>query len=138
VVDEQTPVVVTAAVIERDGRILVTERLQGTHLAGHWEFPGGKCEPGEPVVECLIRELREELDVEVTVGAELLRTTYTYPHRAVELHFFRCELARDPKSMLGQKIRWVRREDLATLRLPPADRELVELLTAEGAGGSRR
>jgi mutator protein MutT len=71
-----TIIVVTAAVIERDGRFLVTRRQQGVHLEGYWEFPGGKCEAGEPLDACLVRELREELDVEAHVGEEVLATTH--------------------------------------------------------------
>ena len=112
--------------IERDGRFLVARRLEGTHLAGCWEFPGGKCETAESVTDCLARELREELDVSARVGAEILTTTYTYPEQTVELHFLECELAGDPKPMIGQQIRWVRREDLHALEFPPADRELID------------
>ena len=61
-------IVVLAAVIERDGRLLVTRRLEGTHLSGYWEFPGGKCEPGEAHESCLEREILEELDVIAEVG----------------------------------------------------------------------
>ena len=86
----RTAIVVTAAVIERDGGFLVTRRQTGVHLEGYWEFPGGKCEPGETYAACLARELREELDVGVTVGEELFATTHAYPDRAVELHFLRC------------------------------------------------
>ena len=85
-------IVVTAAVIERDGRFLVTRRQHGVHLEGCWEFPGGKCEPGEPLAACLSRELREELDVDARVGDEVFTVTHTYPERRVELHFFASEL----------------------------------------------
>lgn len=131
-------IVVTAAVIEREGGYLVARRLEGTHLAGCWEFPGGKCEPGEEAADCLTRELREELDVAARVGTEMLSTTHTYPERSVELRFFRCELADDPKPMLGQQLRWVRPEELASLEFPPADRELIDLLMAERNGRSQR
>lgn len=130
-------IVVTAAVIEREGRYLVARRLEGTHLAGCWEFPGGKCEPGEEAADCLAREIREELDVAVRVGVEMLRTTHAYPERTVELRFFRCKLAGDPKPMLGQQFRWVRRQELWSLEFPPADRELIDLLMAERRGGRR-
>ena len=76
-----------AAVIERDGRFLVTRRLEGTHLAGLWEFPGGKCEPGETHEACLARELMEELGVVATIGDEILVTEHAYPERTVRLHF---------------------------------------------------
>jgi 8-oxo-dGTP diphosphatase len=123
------PLVVTAAVIERNGRFLLTERLEGTHLAGHWEFPGGKCEPGETPEECLRRELREELGVEATVGAEMFRTKYRYPGRYLDLRFFGCTLDGQPRAMQGQQMRWVPRAELVSLRFPPADAAFIAHLT---------
>lgn len=131
---DPAPVVVTAAVIEREGRFLITRRLEGTHLAGTWEFPGGKCEAGESPAECLAREIREELNATVRVGGEILRTRYVYPDRVVELRFFRCDLDGEPAPMLGQEIRWVNRADLGVLEFPPADRELIVLLTTGAEG----
>jgi 8-oxo-dGTP diphosphatase len=127
-VPDAAPTIVTVAVVERDGRFLVTRRLDGTHLAGCWEFPGGKCEPGEEPAECLAREIREELDATARVGAEIFRTSYTYPDGTVELLFFRCELDGESRPMLGQELRWVKRAELGTLEFPPADRELIRLL----------
>ena len=124
--------VVAAAVIERDGRFLLTRRQPGGHLEGFWEFPGGKCEPGETPAACLVREIREELGVESTVGEELLTTTHAYADRLVELHFFRCELRGTPSPQLRQEMRWVARAGLITLELPPADAELIQLLSASG------
>jgi 8-oxo-dGTP diphosphatase len=124
-----TTIVVTAAVIERDGRVLVTRRLKGTHLEGYWEFPGGKCDSGETLEESLLRELREELAVEATVGEKLVTISHTYPERRVELHFFSVVLANEPVPQLGQEMQWIPREELASLKLPPADDELVALLT---------
>jgi mutator protein MutT len=126
-----TTIVVTAAVIERDDRFLVTRRPRGVHLEGYWEFPGGKCERGEDRATCLARELREELAVDVRVGDEVLATTHAYPDRAVELHFIRCEIAGDPAPQVGQDVRWVARADLAALEFPPADAELIRLLTRQ-------
>jgi len=124
-----TTIVVTAAVIDRDGRFLVTRRQLGVHLEGCWEFPGGKCEAGESLAACLARELREELDVEAHVGEEVLVTTHPYADRSVELHFFRCELRGEPRPLLGQEMRWATRDELATLEFPPADDELIQRLT---------
>ena len=124
-------IVVTAAVIEHDGRLLVTRRLKGTHLEGYWEFPGGKCDPGETHADCLTRELREELAVPAAVGEEMLAVTHRYPDRVIELHFFRCRLSGTPVPQLGQEMRWVTRRELASLPLPPADADLVELLTRD-------
>ncbi len=126
---DRSPIVVLAGVIERDGRLLVTQRLRDTHLADYWEFPGGKCEPNETHEACLMRELREELDVRVDVGAEILATEHDYPERTVRLHFRWCHLHGDPKPMLGQAIKWVTRAELKTMRFPEADRELIEILT---------
>jgi len=120
--------VVTAAVVEREGSLLVTQRLEGTHLAGHWEFPGGKCEPGEEPGDCLAREIREELGVKAVVGPEIHKTLYTYGERRLELVFFRCDLEGEPQPLLGQDLRWVPRDELGTLRFPPADAELIALL----------
>ncbi len=123
-------IVVTAAVIERGGAFLLTRRLDGTHLAGFWEFPGGKCDPGETLAQSLEREIREELAADVIVGSEMLATTHRYPDREVELRFFRCTLRTEPVPALGQQMAWVRREDLRAYPLPPADEELVRLLEA--------
>ena len=112
-------IVVTAAVIERDGRFLVTRRQQGVYLEGCWEFPGGKCGEGEPLEVCLARELREELDVDARIGDEMF---------SVELHFFRCDIAGEPRPQVGQAMQWVTRGELADLEFPEADAELIELL----------
>jgi mutator protein MutT len=121
-------IVVTAAVIENDGAFLVTRRQAGTHLAGSWEFPGGKCNAGESLDACLRRELREELAAEAEIGTELHTTTHDYPDRRVELHFLSCRLLTEPSAALGQEMRWVARADLAKLEFPPADGELIQML----------
>jgi 8-oxo-dGTP diphosphatase len=124
-------VVVAAAVIERGDRVFVTRRHAGAHLGGLWEFPGGKCEPGESLRDCLARELQEELGVSVTDGGKLLETTYSYADRQIELHFFSCDVATEPRPVLGQEMRWIDRRDLASLDFPPADAELVRRLSGE-------
>jgi 8-oxo-dGTP diphosphatase len=131
-----SPVVVVAAVIERDGEFLLALRLDGTHLAGHWEFPGGKCHPHESHTEALRRELFEELDILGHVGECIHTVTHDYGDRAVELHFYRCGFEGEPKPMLGQELRWVARERLRELPLPEADAALVKLLGAAIPGTS--
>lgn len=121
-------IVVLAAVVEQDDAFLLTRRLKGTHLAGTWEFPGGKCEPNESHEECLRREMREELAVDVVVGDEVFSITHAYPERTVELHFRRCVLNGMPTPQIGQEMMWAKREDLRTLEFPEADRELIEKL----------
>lgn len=124
-----TTIVVVAAVIERNGEFLLTLRPDGTHLAGHWEFPGGKCLPHETHAEALRRELFEELDIVGRVGRCLHRVTHSYPDRTVELHFYECGFDGVPKPMLGQQLRWARRGELRGLRFPEADAALIQLLT---------
>lgn len=121
-------VVVTAAVVERNGAWLVTRRLAGTHLEGCWEFPGGKCDPGESHAACLERELVEELGARSRIGAEIFSVAYAYPERIVELHFFACELVDEPRPLIGQEMRWVTRAELTALQFPPADAELLKRL----------
>ena len=121
-------IVVTAAVIERDGAFLVTRRQPGAHLEGHWEFPGGKCDPGESLAACLQREIREELDAQAIVGTEIYSVAHEYQDRTVELHFLACVLVGEPRSALGQEMQWVKRPDLGALRFPPADDELIARL----------
>jgi mutator protein MutT len=120
---------VVAAVIVRGGRYLVTCRQAGVHLAGHWEFPGGKQQQGEALPECLARELREELALDAAIGNELLAVKHAYPARCVELHFFECTALNEPAPQLGQEMRWVAPHELRELRFPPADEELIRLLT---------
>lgn len=124
-------IVVAAAVIRRGDTFLLTRRLKGTHLEGLWEFPGGKCEPGESLDACLRREIVEELGVDVRVNELLLSTEHRYDTRHVELHFFACDLDTDPQPRLGQEIRWAARAELRDLPFPPADAELIELLAAQ-------
>lgn len=128
-----SPLQVVAAVIERDGAFLLTLRQAGTHLEGHWEFPGGKVHAGESHEQALARELAEELDIHATVGACVHRVTHAYPEKTVALHFYRCTFAGVPRPMQGQGMRWVPRADLAALPFPDADRDLIRLLIAEGA-----
>jgi 8-oxo-dGTP diphosphatase len=125
-------IVVLAGVIERNGAFLLTRRLKGTHLAGTWEFPGGKCEPNESHEACLGRELAEELGVGAEVGEEIFTITHAYAERTVELHFRKCAIAGEPRTLLGQEMRWVPREELHTLEFPEADRELIERLRRGG------
>jgi mutator protein MutT len=126
-------VIVVAAVIEENGRFLVTRRQPGVHLAGMWEFPGGKIDTGEAHDDALRRELREELDVDVEVGARVHATAHAYDDRQVELVFYRCSLKGPPRPLLGQEMRWVPRDELRLLGFPPADAELIDLLTKSGA-----
>ena len=125
--------VVVAAVIEQDGSFLVTRRLEGTHLAGLWEFPGGKIAAGETHAQALEREIREELDADVDVGELLFETQFDYTERRISLHFYRCSLRGTPRPLLGQQMQWLPRAELRALDFPPADAELIDRLTAPEA-----
>ena len=119
-------IVVVAAVVERNGRFLVTRRLDGTHLAGCWEFPGGKVHEGETLEAALAREIAEELNAGIANLRKIFQTAHTYPERTVELHFFRGDLTGDPQPMLGQAIRWIGRDEFTAMEFPPADAELID------------
>ncbi|MBM3770751.1 MAG: 8-oxo-dGTP diphosphatase MutT [Acidimicrobiia bacterium] len=126
-------IIVTAAIIESNGTFLVTRRPTGAHLEDCWEFPGGKCEPGEALATCLRRELHEELAIDAEIGDEVLVTTHEYADRQVILHFMECRIAGQPNPQEGQEMRWVARAELASLRFPPADEELIQRLTRQTA-----
>jgi 8-oxo-dGTP diphosphatase len=130
-----TPVVivVVAAVIEENDAFLLTRRQKGVHLAGLWEFPGGKIDDGETHAAALTREIREELAADVDVGSLVFEITHEYDDRTVSLYFYRCTLKGTPRPLLGQQMRWVPRAELATLGFPPADEALIRLLTESGA-----
>ena len=119
---------VVAAVIEREGRILIARRPAALHLGGLWEFPGGKRQPGETPEAALVREIREELDAAVTVGELLDDVEWTYPEKTVRLLFFRCALDDEPRAAEGQEIAWVAPADLDRYEFPPADGGLVARL----------
>lgn len=126
-------IVVVAAVIAEDSRYLVTRRLRGTHLEGHWEFPGGKVDAGETHAAALRREIQEELGANIEVGALELATAHTYPDRTIALAFYRCRLLSRPRPLLGQEMRWVEAAELPSLVFPPADAELITRLAASAA-----
>ena len=126
--------VVAGVIRDARGRILLARRTEGRDLAGRWEFPGGKREPGESLEACLEREIREELGTRARVGGRVAVVPWVYPERRVLLHFFRCQLASGaitPRE--GQPYRWVTRAELAALPTPPADAELVARLAGSSA-----
>jgi 8-oxo-dGTP diphosphatase len=121
---------VVAALIQDDqGRYLITRRRGGSHLAGMWEFPGGKREPGESLEEALRRELIEELSATFSVGEKVETVRWPYAERTVVLHFYRCRFESgtiEPREQ--QAMEWVEPARLAELEFPPADRELIARL----------
>jgi 8-oxo-dGTP diphosphatase len=125
------PVIVAAAVIIRDGRVLLTRRGEGQHLAGMWEFPGGKLEAGESPEEALVRECQEECGIEVEVTEILEVTHHRYPEKEVLLLFYRCELrAGEVRHLQVADHAWVAPRDLDDYPLPPADERVVARIRA--------
>lgn len=115
--------------IFRGGKLLITQRPEGSHLAGLWEMPGGKQAPGETLPECLKRELHEELGIEVAVHELLHECEHKYPLKTVKLHFFRCTLLRgEPRPIQCENLAWVTASELSQYEFPPPDASLIESL----------
>lgn len=118
------PVIVAAAVLLRGGRVLLSQRKAGSHLAGAWEFPGGKVEPGEDPRAALARELEEELGVTAVVGAPVEVTFHAYPEKSVLLLFFEASLTEgsaEPRPLDAADVRWAAAHELRDEDFPPAD-----------------
>jgi 8-oxo-dGTP diphosphatase len=129
--------IVAAAVLIEEGRVLLTQRPSGTHLASLWEFPGGKVEDGEAPADALVRELREEIGVEVIVEDIFDVTFWRYPSRDVLLLFYRVRRAVDGGEVhdLGVAAHvWAAAGDLAGYAMPPADVPVLARVRALLAG----
>lgn len=121
---------VTAAVIIEDGRLLFAQRPEGDSLAGLWELPGGKVEPGETVQECLERELLEELEMVSTAHEEVARTVHHYGHGSFEMVALATERRSGYEPVFHSEVRWVTRQELVAMSVAPADVELVAQLAS--------
>ena len=120
---------VAAGLIRKDGQILIAKRPRGSHLAGYWEFPGGKQEGEETLEKCLEREIREELGVRVRAGDLLLSIEHEYDDKTISLHLFKClQLQGQPQALEGQETRWVSPRDLDNYTFPPPDLEIIQFL----------
>ena len=120
---------VSAALIFRNGKLLITRRHAGAHLGGLWEFPGGKREPGETFAQCLVREIHEELGVDISVGELFGSVTHAYPEKTVRLEFFVCRLTGGEPQPLGcAALKWVAKSELADYEFPAADARLLQKL----------
>jgi 8-oxo-dGTP diphosphatase len=123
--------VAAVALIDVDGRVLMAKRPEGKSLAGLWEFPGGKVEPEENLEAALIRELKEELDIDVTASclAPLTFASHAYDDFQLLMPLFVCRRWKGlPRPMEGQEIKWIRAKDLRSLAMPPADLPLIPFL----------
>ncbi len=123
--------VAACALVDADHRVLVTQRPQGRPMAGLWEFPGGKVMSGEPPERCVIRELAEELGLDVTADclAPLTFASHAYADFHLLMPLYVCRVWHGlPAAREGQALRWLRPNDLQHLPMPPADRPLVAFL----------
>jgi mutator protein MutT len=121
--------VVAAAVTDAVGRVLIAQRPPGKHLAGGWEFPGGKLEPGEARATGLARELREELGIAIHNPRPLIRVRHTYPHGEVLIDMWVVKsYSGEPQGLDGQALKWLSQENLEKAELLPADGPIVRAL----------
>jgi 8-oxo-dGTP diphosphatase len=130
----EPPTTVGIGIIRRRDLFLVRQRPAGTVYAGYWEFPGGKCEPGENPAAATARECCEETGLVVQVGPLLRVTTYRYPHGLVELHFHDCTTENHTvEPLAGSGFQWVSAAELASLRFPEANEAIIEELARESS-----
>ncbi len=123
-----------AAAVMRDsnGRILLSQRMQGKHLSGTWEFPGGKCEAGESAHESLARELNEELGIDIKASSPLLSLTHDYPEKTIRLLIRAVDdWQGEPRGREGQPLLWSTLADMQHLAMPAADRPIVKALALD-------
>lgn len=123
----QSPLEVGAALVYENGLYLISKRREWDSFGGYWELPGGKKEVGETLEECVIRELKEELDIEVYIRKFYKIVTYHYPTRSVRLNIFLCGLkSGTPKAIACAEFAWVKPQDLKSYKFPEADQTLIE------------
>lgn len=124
---------VVAAVIERDGRYLITQRRPSAVLALMWEFPGGRVEEAETDVEALRREVRHRLDTDVQVGALISYVSHAYENYVVDLHLYECRIiGGEPRAAAVHDFRWVRSDEFEQYPFTPADEASMSKLLGEG------
>lgn len=117
---------VTCAIIEKEGKVLATRRAKGSHLAGLWEFPGGKIEPGETAEDCIIREIREELNVQIEISQNLNPVEHHYENKSIRLIPFVCNIVSGQITLKDHsEFRWLSRNDLQSLDWAEADKGVV-------------
>ena len=126
------PVIVAAGVCIHEGRLLASLRGEGSHLAGHWEFPGGKLEAGESPEQCVVREFREELGIEVAVARIREVVYYRYERKTVLLLFYDCSwVSGTAQALAAADARWIELGRLDELSWAPADLDFVARLQSE-------
>jgi 8-oxo-dGTP diphosphatase len=130
VLDKPRLRVMAAAMFDADRRVLIAQRPAGKHMAGWWEFPGGKVADGESDADALVRELREELGIEARAHRHVTTMSHEYPDRIVALVLWHASSSDTPRGLDGQQLRWVDCQSLGDVGLLPADLPLIPALQA--------
>ncbi|MBT3595896.1 MAG: (deoxy)nucleoside triphosphate pyrophosphohydrolase [Verrucomicrobia bacterium] len=126
---KHTAVEVAAALVFRNEKLLIARRPSGVHLAGLWEFPGGKREQGESFESCLQREIWEELDCGITVGSLVFKNVHSYSEKTVDIRFYHCKLTQgEPRAIECDALEWITKDQVADYSFPEADVALLEYL----------
>jgi len=121
--------IVTAAAIIRDGKVLIAQRQQGSHMEYKWEFPGGKLEPDETPEECIIREIKEEMDIDIEVDDIYKVVKFKYEEKDILLLCYLCRILKgDGKAIECNDFKWVTKDELPGFDFVPADLPIVEKL----------
>ncbi|HNR04555.1 MAG TPA: 8-oxo-dGTP diphosphatase MutT [Bacillota bacterium] len=121
--------IVTAAAIIRDGKVLIAQRQQGSHMEYKWEFPGGKLEPDETPEECIIREIKEEMDIDIEVDDIYKVVKFKYEEKDILLLCYLCRIIKgDGKAIECNDFKWVTKDELPGFDFVPADLPIVEKL----------
>ena len=126
---KHTAVEVAAALVFRNEKLLIARRPSGVHLAGLWEFPGGKREQGESFESCLQREIWEELDCGITVGSLVFKNVHSYSEKTLDIRFYHCKLTQgEPRAIECDALEWITKDQVADYSFPEADVALLEYL----------
>lgn len=124
--------VVAALLFDGQNKVLITKRPEGTHLAGMWEFPGGRIETNETPEQALVREIKEELALDITVGELFYQDTFEYDEKIVDISFYMCNLTdknQSPQAIEVAEWKQVYISELTDFQFPPADKALIQQLT---------
>ena len=122
-----------AVIYDRQGKILIDRRKKGGEMGGLWEFPGGKIEPGETIKECIKREVKEELDIEIEVGDRLTTITHKYETFKVTLYVHDCQyITGKPQPLECEEIQWVEAVQMNQYQFPQANLQIINLLQQKG------
>ncbi len=125
-----------AVITDDQGRILIDRRKQEGLLGGLWEFPGGKIEPNEGVEECVSREIKEELGIEIEVGTRLITIEHAYTHFKVTLNVFNCKhLSGEPQPLESDEVKWVTLDEIDQYPFPKANSQIIDAIRRQAESG---